>query len=149
MDLNSSIFVTEYPVDAGVQGICLRVITIKSTFVAGAFTQEIDCIMEYTLFADRNKETARTPAVELSRGASSEGDAGEAEAQLNEANRLAFSDSSRALDVVQTQVTAPTGGVNSAAVADDDASLATSEGITQAGNDAGRELSQTDRASGA
>lgn len=148
MDINSSIFVTEYPPEAGVQGICLRVITVKSTFAGGSFTQEVDCIMEYALFTGRNADAARAPATELGRGASSEGNAGEAEAQLNEDNRRAFSDPSRALDVVQTQTTTPTGGANSAVVADDDASAASGSAML-AGNDADRELSQTDRASGA
>ena len=89
MDLNSDIFITDYPPDAGIQGISYVIIDVKSTFNSGSFTQEITAVLTPTLPAYNKTATdAARPVISTAgRGASSEGTAGEAEAQANLASQ--------------------------------------------------------------
>ena len=85
MDLNSSIFITDYPPEANIEGICYIITKVTSTFVNGAFTQEIIASAVPNLPA-APKTAAASGRPELAppgRGASSEGNAGEAEAREN------------------------------------------------------------------
>ena len=85
MDINSSIFITDYPPEAKIEGICYLVREVKSTFVNGSFTQEIiaQVIAELPKSSKAAADAARPELATAGRGASSEGNAGEAEAQAN------------------------------------------------------------------
>jgi hypothetical protein len=105
MDINSNImFNWKYPPEANIQGIAYKLNTCVSTFSNGTFTQQLEAnlVTDWPALKKAAVDAARPALAPPGRGASSEGDAGEAEAQLNEATRLAYSDSSRALDVIPT-----------------------------------------------
>jgi len=85
MDLNSSIFITDYPPEAKIEGLCYLITKITSTFVNGSFTQDIVAAAQTTFpAAAKTAAASARPVLDTpGRGASSEGNAGEAEAREN------------------------------------------------------------------
>ena len=85
MDLNSDIFIRDYPPEAMIEGVSYEVLEVKSTFNGGSFIQEITANAVTNLPAATKTATdaARPVLAPPGRGASSEGNAGEAEAREN------------------------------------------------------------------
>jgi hypothetical protein len=108
MDINSSIFITDYPPAAKIEGICYQVIDVKSTFNNGSFVQEINANAVTTFPA------AKIALAPPGRGANSEGTAGEAEARENLAAQTGAASAAQAglsaQATASNQITAPAAG---------------------------------------